>query len=248
MAAAAAAAAAASEGGPGDKLFRVSLSDGQTATVSLKENMTVEEFLASACGKRGLNSAEHFVRVKKRREMDNSNHFVPHRTDLIDSYVPSHELVEICAKALYRVELSRNNLEQMWGFSVEAELVENAERQDELCVFVSRVEDRSVAMNHGIIKGDEIMVINGALVGDLDMMYIESVLQEELILSLTIRSCRADPPDVTCLLRTTDDLIDSLVCPPPPSDQLITDDILSNLIVPAPSWRKFVFLSSFFLN
>jgi T-lymphoma invasion and metastasis-inducing protein 1 len=90
----------------------------------------------------------------------------------------------------------------------------------------------------GIIKGDEIMVINGALVGDLDMMYIESVLQEELSLSLMIRSCRADPPDVTCLLRTTDDLIDSLVCPPPPSDQLITDDALSNLIVPAPSWRK----------
>merc|ERR1740128_226406 len=220
-----------------DKLFKVNLPDGQTATVTLKENMTVEEFLASACVKRGLNAAEHFVRVKKRRDMDNSNHFVPHRTDLIDSYVPSHEVVEICTKALYQVELSRGNLEQMWGFSVEAELVENSERQDELCVFVSRVEDRSVAMNHGIIKGDEIMVINGALVGDLDMMYIESVLQEELTLSLMIRSCRADPPDVTCLLRTTDDLIDSLVCPPPPSDQLITDDILSNLIVPAPSWR-----------
>ena len=29
----------------------------------------------------------------------------------------------------------------------------------------------------GIIKGDEIMVINGAIVSDLDMMYIESVLQ-----------------------------------------------------------------------
>ncbi len=58
-------------------------------------------------------------------------------------------MVEICGKALYQVELSRNNLEQMWGFSVEAELVENTERQDELCVFVSRVEDRSVAMNHG---------------------------------------------------------------------------------------------------
>jgi T-lymphoma invasion and metastasis-inducing protein 1 len=63
--------------------------------------------------------------------------------------VPSHEIVEICTKAMYQVELSRNNLEQMWGFSVEAELVENMERQDELCVFVSRVEDRSVAMNHG---------------------------------------------------------------------------------------------------
>ena len=63
----------------------------QTATVTLKENMTVEEFLASACVKRGLNAAEHFVRVKKRRDMDNSNHFVPHRTDLIDSYVSNRQ-------------------------------------------------------------------------------------------------------------------------------------------------------------
>ena len=68
---------------------------------------------------------------------------------IFNCQVPSHELVEICTKALYQVELARNNLEQMWGFSVEAELVENTERQDELCVFVSRVEDRSVAMNHG---------------------------------------------------------------------------------------------------
>ena len=66
--------------------------DAQTATVTLKENMTVEEFLASACVKRGLNAAEHFVRVKKRRDMDNSNHFVPHRTDLIDSYVSTPPL------------------------------------------------------------------------------------------------------------------------------------------------------------
>ena len=29
----------------------------------------------------------------------------------------------------------------------------------------------------GIIKADEIMVINGAIVSDLDMMYLESVLQ-----------------------------------------------------------------------
>lgn len=58
-------------------------------------------------------------------------------------------MVEVCAKILYQVELSRNNLEQMWGFSVEAELIENADRQDELCCYVSRVEDKSVAMQNG---------------------------------------------------------------------------------------------------
>ena len=56
-----------------EKQFRVNLPDGQTATVHLKDNMSVEE-----------------------------NHFVPHHPDLIDSYVPSHELmVDLCGKALY---------------------------------------------------------------------------------------------------------------------------------------------------
>ncbi len=40
------------------------------------------------------------------------------------------------------------------------------------------------------MKGDEIIVINGAIVGDLDMMFIESVLQEELTLCMMLRSSR----------------------------------------------------------
>lgn len=63
----------------------------------------------------------------------------------------THEMVEVCAKILYQVELQRTALEQMWGFSVEAELIENADRQDELCCYVSRVEDKSVAMQNGNI-------------------------------------------------------------------------------------------------
>lgn len=123
----------------------------------------------------------------------------------------THEVVEVCAKILYQVELQRSTLEQMWGFSVEAELIENADRQDELCCYVSRVEDKSVALQNGmaktfnyikqklyfstfsfqhfsgIIKSDEIIVINGAIVSDLDMMYLESVLQEEQALCMMMR-------------------------------------------------------------
>lgn len=58
-------------------------------------------------------------------------------------------MVEVCAKILYQVELQRTTLEQMWGFSVEAELIENADRQDELCCYVSRVEDKSLAIQNG---------------------------------------------------------------------------------------------------
>lgn len=41
------------------------------------------------------------------------------------------------------------------------------------------------------------MVINGAIVSDLDMMYLESVLQEELALCMMMRSSRTEPPDLT---------------------------------------------------
>lgn len=66
----------------------------------LREGMTVEEFLASACGRKNLNAMEHFVRVKKRRDMEDHNYFVPHRNDPIETYVspqlaalsPSHSL------------------------------------------------------------------------------------------------------------------------------------------------------------
>ncbi|VVC99512.1 unnamed protein product, partial [Leptidea sinapis] len=171
----------------GEAAVRVSLPEGTTATVGVRDGMSVEEFLASACVRRSLNPLEHFVRVKKRRDMEDHNYFVPHRSDLIETYLHTHEVVEVCAKILYQVELQRTTLEQMWGFSVEAELIENTERQDELCCYVSRVEDKSVAMQNGIIKGDEIMVINGAIVSDLDMMYLESVLQEELSLVMMMR-------------------------------------------------------------
>ncbi|XP_060516827.1 protein still life, isoform SIF type 1 isoform X3 [Cylas formicarius] len=222
-----------------EKSVKVSLPDQVTATVYLRESMSVEEFLASACARKNLNSAEHFIRVKKRREMEDHNYFVPHRSDLIETYLHTHEVVEVCAKILYQVELSRSTLEQMWGFSVEAELVENADRQDELCCYVSRVEDKSVAMQNGIIKGDEIMVINGAIVSDLDMMYLESVLQEELSLCMMMRSSRTEPPDLAGILRATDDIIDSLVCPPPPSEPpAISEEMISGLIVPAPGWSK----------
>ncbi|EEB20227.1 still life, sif, putative [Pediculus humanus corporis] len=225
-----------------EKSVKVSLPDNQTAHVYIRESMSVEEFLASACNRKNLNAMEHFVRVKKRRDMEDHNYFVPHRTDLIETYLHTHEIVEVCAKILYQVELQRTTLEQMWGFSVEAELIENADKQDELCCYVSRVEDKSVAMQNGIIKGDEIMVINGAIVSDLDMMYLESVLQEELALCMMMRSSRTEPPDLTAvsgIMRSTDDIIESLVCPPPPSDPpVISEEMISGLIVPAPAWSK----------
>ena len=59
----------------------------QMVTIFLRDAMTVEEFLAAGCIKKGLSPVEHFIRVKKRRDMPTMNYFVPHRSDLIETYV-----------------------------------------------------------------------------------------------------------------------------------------------------------------
>lgn len=70
-----------------EKTIKVSLPESAHAAVLLREAMSVEEFLAAACARKGLAPMEHFVRVKKRRDMEDHNYFVPHRSDLIDTYV-----------------------------------------------------------------------------------------------------------------------------------------------------------------
>lgn len=50
-------------------------------------------------------------------------------------------------------------------------------------------------------------------------------------------------------MRVTDDMIDSLVCPPPPSDPpIMSEEMISGLIVPAPGWSKFYLIIFLILN
>ena len=91
----------------------------------------------------------------------------------------------------------------------------------------------------GLVVGDEILVMNGRVVADLDMVYIENMLADIDTICLTIRSCRTDRPvNTTQLMEHADMYIDSLTCPPPPSQSRISDKVIGELIVPAPNWGK----------
>lgn len=58
---------------------------------------------------------------------------------------------------------------------------------------------------------------------------------------LLLRSSRTEPPELSKVSRVTDDMIDSLVCPPPPSDPpIMSEEMISGLIVPAPGWSKYL--------
>ena len=56
---------------------------------------------------------------------------------VVVSQLNTHDVVEVCGKILYQVELARSTLDIMWGFSVEAELVENNEKQVERQAYVT---------------------------------------------------------------------------------------------------------------
>ena len=222
----------------GDKLIKLMIPPDETVhTVYVKGSETVEELLWSVMSDRQLSPPDYFIRLIKSNSDSSIEHYVPLRHEQIDHF-PVHDMIEILPKILYQVELTRISIEQLFGFSVEAELVESDHHnQDELCVYVSRVEDLSLASSSGLTKGDEIMVINGSIVSDLDMMYIESVLQEELSLCMMLRSCRTEAPEMASVVRSTDEYIESLVCPPPPTDGAISDEMIGKLIVPSPHWN-----------
>ena len=69
----------------------------------MKKNATVEDFLNKVCLEHELAPSEHFLRVKKKKEMPDSKFFVPQRSDLLDSYVSSasiHKTIQCSAKKL----------------------------------------------------------------------------------------------------------------------------------------------------
>ena len=59
----------------------------QIVKCTLKKSGTVEDFLGKVCFEHELAPSEHFLRVKKKKEMPDSKFFVPQRSDLLDSYV-----------------------------------------------------------------------------------------------------------------------------------------------------------------
>ena len=75
--------------------------------------------------------------------------------------------------------------------------------------------------------------MNGSVVCDQDMLFIENLLHSATTLTMTIRSCRSLFAQTQAMVDTNK-YIDQLTCPPPPSQTRLTDEMIDNLIVPAP--------------
>ena len=78
-----------------------------------------------------------------------------------------------------------------------------------------------------MVPGDEILVINGKIVSELDMVYVETLLQDSHSVCLAVRALQMPPSAVAMETPVT--------CPPPPSQSRISENSIGNLKIPPPS-------------
>ncbi|XP_030850377.1 protein still life, isoforms C/SIF type 2 isoform X3 [Strongylocentrotus purpuratus] len=212
-------------------LVKVLLPDDQSSMVTVRPGMTVQDLLISSCTNRKMDYHNYYVRFKLALRFG-ANYTIPDKTAIL--YDEKYDEIEICTKSIHQVELYKVDETGTFGCSLEAELGDDIEQEDQLCVFISSLESGGLAYHQDLQVGDEILVFNGRVVCDLDMLYIENLLQTSTSLTLTVRSCRSMFSQ-TQAMQDTNRYIDQLTCPPPPLQTRLTDEMIDTLIVPAPA-------------
>ena len=99
-------------------------------------------------------------------------------------------------------------------------------------------------LNIDLHVGDELLCIEGRVVCDLDMLFIENLLHTSSTVTLTVRSSRTVFAQTQAMMDTNK-YIDQLTCPPPPSQNRLTDDMIDMLIIPAPLSKYTIIIEYF---
>lgn len=106
--------------------------------------------------------------------------------------------IELLEKMLFRVKLARSRLDEEesaapFGISFEGQLL-SSKSESLLNVYCSYVEWGSAADKAGLQDEDEFLMINGIPVGDLDLMFVECIVQDTRELRAVVRSNRYECP------------------------------------------------------
>eukprot|EP00062_Callorhinchus_milii_P019658 gi/632974454/ref/XP_007903687.1/ PREDICTED: T-lymphoma invasion and metastasis-inducing protein 2 isoform X2 [Callorhinchus milii] len=209
-----------------ESTIRVCFFDHQATIIAVKPDHTVEDVLTMACKARQLDPVHHFLRLR-RRVHKNVEYIVPNRMDYIQDQL--FDEVEIIAVNIHYVRLERTGPETAFGFAVAGQFDGKHQHSS---LFVSDVLPDGLAFGEGVRIGDEILIINGEVVADLQHTRIESLFAENhLMLTVKRQSWELSQASHEC----NDLLKHEPIAPRPPNQSKLLQEFIDSLLLPIPS-------------
>ncbi|XP_034621236.1 T-lymphoma invasion and metastasis-inducing protein 2 isoform X3 [Trachemys scripta elegans] len=196
--------------------------DRPGVTLTLKPEHRVEDVLSSACKMRQL-EPRHYCLQLRRLVDENIEYCIPEAYEYIQDQI--YDEIEIFPLNVYHVHLTKTENIPDFGFAVTAQVVEN---QHLTHIFISDVLPDGLAYKEGLRVGNEILMINGEAVSDLDLRQMELLFSERSV-TLTVRASHYGPKRALCTSWSDGDISrDPKSLLPPPNQSQLLEEFLDN--------------------
>ncbi|XP_042704195.2 rho guanine nucleotide exchange factor TIAM2 isoform X2 [Chrysemys picta bellii] len=196
--------------------------DRPGVTLTLKPEHRVEDVLSSACKMRQL-EPRHYGLQLRRLVDENIEYCIPEAYEYIQDQI--YDEIEIFPLNVYHVHLTKTENIPDFGFAVTAQVVEN---QHLTHIFISDVLPDGLAYKEGLRVGNEILMINGEAVSDLDLRQMELLFSERSV-TLTVRASHYGPKRALCTSWSDGDISrDPKSLLPPPNQSQLLEEFLDN--------------------
>ncbi|XP_066471954.1 rho guanine nucleotide exchange factor TIAM2 isoform X1 [Tiliqua scincoides] len=196
--------------------------DGQGVTLTLKPEQRIEDVLALACKMKQL-EPRHCGLQLRRRVDENIEYYIPEAYEYIQDQI--YDEIEIFPLSIFHVPLTKNDGATDFGFAVTAQVDEH---QRLTHIFISDVLPDGLAYKEGLRVGNEILIINGKSVSDLDLRQMELLFsQKSVMLTLTMnQNCNKS---TLCVSWSDGDVSrEARNQLPPPNQSQLLEEFLDN--------------------
>ncbi|XP_074846440.1 rho guanine nucleotide exchange factor TIAM2 isoform X2 [Carettochelys insculpta] len=189
--------------------------------LTLKPEYRVEDVLSMACKMRQL-EPKHYGLQLRRLVDENVEYCIPEAYEYIQDQICDE--IEIFPLNVYHVHLTKTENITDFGFAVTAQVVEN---QHLTHIFISDVLPDGLAYKEGLRVGNEILIINGEAVSDLNLKQMELLFSERSVM-LTVRRSHG-PKQASCTVWSDGNISrDPKSLLPPPNQSQLLEEFLDN--------------------
>ncbi|XP_034050782.1 T-lymphoma invasion and metastasis-inducing protein 2 isoform X2 [Thalassophryne amazonica] len=180
--------------GAADMLMCVHMPDNLTLQVPVRRDQTAADLLSAACKVKHLDPELHGIRTHRPAGQDAEGRYLD-VDELLCEMVNSE--LEVVPVTVFTLRMSRPSATGDFGFAVTGHI--DGEKNSR--ILISEVLPDGLAFAEGLRPGDEILVLNGQCVSDLDLGLIKTLFAEQS-LTLSLRRDNHLPPPVASSLSS----------------------------------------------